>query len=191
MTNFHFVKSSYYARRYEQSVERGRASIELTRDFPFTRWYVSWSLVALGNKEEAWTLANEARALGGRQPTSEGHFGYVAGASGHVAEALDLLIELEGRSQRGYFPALSVAWTHLGLGEMEACLEQLQRALQKEPYLPPIVVSPACDPLRDRPEFWEIVRQIGQAYGLNSTFKTPRVAAISKARCASASKNSA
>ena len=162
MTNFHFVKNSYYARQYEQAVERGRAAIELTRDFPFTRWYVSWSLIALGNKEEAWTLANEARALGGRQPTSEGHFGYVAGASGHTAQAREVLSELEARSAHGYFPALSLAWTHLGLGQAEACLQRLRQALkQKEPYLPSIVVSPACDPLRARSEFAEIVRQIG------------------------------
>jgi hypothetical protein len=37
----------------------------LTRDFPYTRWYVAWSLVELGYKEEAWNLAVEARSLGG------------------------------------------------------------------------------------------------------------------------------
>jgi DNA-binding winged helix-turn-helix (wHTH) protein/tetratricopeptide (TPR) repeat protein len=162
MTNFHFVKNSYYARQYEQAVERGRAAIELTRDFPYTRWYVSWSLIELGNKEGAWSLANEARALGGRQPTTEGHFGYVAGASGHEAEAREVLRELEARSERGYFPALAIAWTHLGLGQTEACLARLRHAvLQKEPYLPSIAVSPACDPLRARSEFTEIMRQIG------------------------------
>jgi tetratricopeptide (TPR) repeat protein len=162
MTNFHLVKNSYYARQYEQAIEKGRAAIELTRDFPYTYWYVSWSLLALGNKEEAWNLANEGRALGGRQPTSEGHFGYVAGASGHVMEAREVLGELEARSERGYFPALAIAWTYLGSGQTEACLARLEQAVtQKEPYLPSIGVSPACDPLRDRSEFAEIVRRVG------------------------------
>jgi DNA-binding winged helix-turn-helix (wHTH) protein/Flp pilus assembly protein TadD len=167
MTNFHLVKNFYYARQYEQAVERGRAALELTRDFSYTRWYVSWSLIELGNKEEAWSLANEARALGGRQPTTEGHFGYVSGASGHETEAREVLRELEARSERGYFPALAIALTHLGLGQTEACLARLRQAvLQKESYLPSIVVSPACDPLRARSEFTEIVRQIGSVKGI-------------------------
>jgi DNA-binding winged helix-turn-helix (wHTH) protein/Flp pilus assembly protein TadD len=112
-TNFHLVKNSYYTRRFEQAVDSGRTAIELTRDFPYTRWYVAWSLVELGYKEEAWNLAVEARSLGGRQPLNEGHFGYVAAVCGHEAEAREVIREFEGHGQQGYLPSLPIAWTYL------------------------------------------------------------------------------
>jgi tetratricopeptide (TPR) repeat protein len=158
-TNFHLVKNCYYARRFDQAVESGRTAIELTRDFPYTRWYMARSLVELGNKEQAWNTAVEGRALGGRQPLSEGHFGYVAAACGHVAEAREVIRELEERGEREYSPGLAIAWVYLGLGEATACLKWLEHAFsQNEPYLPSIAVSPACDPIRHRPKFIALLK---------------------------------
>ena len=160
-TNFHLVKSCYYARRFDQAVDSGRTAIELTRDFPYTRWYVAWSLVQLGDKEGAWTAAVEARALGGRQPLNEGHFGYVAATCGYVAEAREVVRELEERGRREYSPGLPIAWVYLGLGESAACLEWLEHAFdQREPYLPSIAVSPACDPIRHRRRFIDLLKRM-------------------------------
>lgn len=160
-TNFHLVKNCYYARRFDQSVECGRTAIELTRDFPYTRWYMARSLVEVGNKEQAWNTAVEGRALGGRQPLSEGHFGYVAAACGHVAEARAVIRELEERGHREYSPGLAIAWVYLGLGETAPCFEWLEHAFsQGEPYLPSIAVSPACDPIRHRPQFIGLLKRM-------------------------------
>jgi DNA-binding winged helix-turn-helix (wHTH) protein len=160
-TNFHLVKNCYYARRFDQAVESGRAAIELVYDFPYTRWYVSRSLVELGAREEAWNTAVEGRSLGGRQPLNEGHFGYVAAACGYVAEAREVVRSLENRGQRAYSPGLAIAWAYLGLGEPVACLEWLERAFyQGEPYLPSIAVSPACDPIRHRPQFIDLLKRM-------------------------------
>lgn len=161
MTNFHLVKSCYYAQRFDEAVCNGRTALELTPDFPYTRWYMAWSLVQLGDKEGAWKVALEARSLGGRQPLNEGHYGYVAATCGCVAEARQVVRELEERGQREYSPGLPIAWVYLGLGESAACIEWLEHAFdQGEPYLPSIAVSPACDPIRDRPRFMDLVKRM-------------------------------
>ena len=161
MTNFQLVKNCYYARRFNQAVDNGRTAIELTPGFPYTQWYMAWSLVQLGDKEGAWNLAVQARSLGGRQPLNVGHFGYVAATCGYVAKARQVVRKLEERSQREYSPGLAIAWVYLGLGESGACLEWLEHAFnQREPYLPSIAVSPACDPIRHSPRFIDLLKRM-------------------------------
>lgn len=153
-TNFHLVKSCYYARRFDQAVVSGRTAIELTRDFPYTRWYMARSLVELGDKEGAWNTALEARSLGGRQPLNEGHFGY-------VAAACEVVRELKERGRREYSPGLAIAWTYLGLGQAVTCLKWSEQAFHHgEPYLPSIAVSPACDRIRHRPQFIDLLKRM-------------------------------
>jgi hypothetical protein len=58
-----------------------------------------WSLAALGRYEEAWNIASESRAFAAAHPFNLGQFGYVAGASGHAADASTVLEELKRRNQ--------------------------------------------------------------------------------------------
>jgi hypothetical protein len=103
-TNFHLVKNRYCARQFGEAIKDGRNVVELTRDFPYTRWYIAWALVELGNGEEAWNTAVEARSLGGRQPLNEGHFGYGAAACGQIGQAREVIRDLEERGRRQHSP---------------------------------------------------------------------------------------
>jgi hypothetical protein len=140
-------------------VESGRTAIELTRDFPYTRWYMAWALIAMGNWEEAWNTAVEARSLGARQPLNEGQFGYVAGACRQETQARNVIRDLEERGHREHSSGLAIGWAYLGLGEKAACLDWLLYAFERgEPYLPSIAVSPACDTIRHQPEFLDLLK---------------------------------
>jgi TolB-like protein/tetratricopeptide (TPR) repeat protein len=162
MTNFRLVQSLYYAGRYDEAVRTGRTAIELSRDFPYTHGYVAWSLVAQGTRDEAWAMAKEARGLGAAQPLSEGHFGYVAGVLGHGVEAHAVLEDLHGRRERGYCPALPIAWTYLGLGDTGRSLDWLETALaEREPYLGSIMVFPGYDHVRSQARFRDLVHRMG------------------------------
>jgi tetratricopeptide (TPR) repeat protein len=169
MTNFRAVQSLYYARRYEEALQRGRTAIELSRDFPYTQWYVALSLAALGRHADAWNMASEGKTSGVMQPLSLGQFGYVAGASGHSADAHALLDDLKGRRQRDYAPAVPIAWTHLGLGDFDLCLDWLETAVaEHEPYLGSIAVFPAYDPIRQQRRFTELADQVMRGAGRGS-----------------------
>ena len=122
MMNFRVVQCSYYARQYEAAVRCSRTAIELSPDFPYTYPYMAWSLLAMGAKDEAWSIAQRGRTLGRGQPLCEGQFGYVAGVLRRTAEAHDVIAELTARRQRSYSPALPIAWTCLGLGDLVSCL---------------------------------------------------------------------
>lgn len=71
-------------------------------------------------------MANAGRKLNDGLPLGEGYFGYLAGVLEHSVEARNVVGELVARREKGYGPALPVAWTYLGLGETSAALAKIQ-----------------------------------------------------------------
>ncbi|HEY6293605.1 MAG TPA: winged helix-turn-helix domain-containing protein [Terriglobia bacterium] len=161
MTNFRLVQANYYARRYDEAVRTGRIAVELAPDSPYTFFYLALALAATGLNDEAWSVANKGKQLNEGLPLGEGYFGYLAGLLGHTVEARGVITELEVRRQKGYTPALPIAWTCLGLGETAACLEWLETALaEREPFLGSAMVFPAYDAIRDQPRFRRLAREL-------------------------------
>ena len=69
--------------------------------------------------------------------------------------------ELEAHREKGYCPALPIAWTYLGLGETDAALEWLETALaERDPFLGSAMVFPGYDAIRDHPRFMRLTREL-------------------------------
>jgi TolB-like protein/Flp pilus assembly protein TadD len=161
MTNFRLVQANCYARRYDEAVRAGRIAIELTPDSPYTCFYLALSLAALSSNEEAWEMERMGRKLAGGMPLGEGYFGYLAGVLGHKAEAREVLEKLEAGRERGYVPALPIVWTYLGLGQTAEALHWLDKALaERDPFMGSLMVHPAYDRIRDRPEFRRLAHEL-------------------------------
>lgn len=161
MTNFRLLQANYYARRYDEAVRTGRIAIELTPDSPYTCFYLALSLAALGLKDEAWSTANKGSKLNDGLPLGEGYFGYIAGVLGHTLEARSVIRELEAQREKGYSPALPIAWTYLGLGETATALDWLETALaEQDPFLGSAMVFPAYDAIRDQARFLRLTREV-------------------------------
>jgi tetratricopeptide (TPR) repeat protein len=161
MTNYRVVQANYYARRYDEAVRTGRIAIELTPDSPYTFFYLALGLAATGLNDEAWDIASEGRKLNDGLPLGEGYFGYIAGALGHALEARGAIEGLKARRQREYGPALPIAWTYLGSGEMNMALDWLETALsEREPYLASVMVFPGYDAIRDQARFRRLVGEL-------------------------------
>jgi len=161
MTNFRLLQANYYGRRFEDAVRCGRLAIELTPDSPYTCFYLAFSLVALGFKDEAWVEASTARELNDGLPLGEGYFGFIAGMLGHTIEARGVIGELRARRVRGYSAALPIALTYLGLGESDPGFQWLETALEEgDPFMGSLMVFPAYDAIRDQPRFKRLVQQL-------------------------------
>ncbi len=120
MMNFRVVQAAYYARRYDAAIRSARTAIDLAPDFQSPCAYLASALLATGHREEAWTMTQKAKELGHGLPFCEGGFGYIAGTLGHTAEALNVISDLTARRDRCYGPALPIAWTWLGLGDVDS-----------------------------------------------------------------------
>jgi TolB-like protein len=161
MTNFRLLQANYYSRRYDEAVRSGRIAIELTPDSPYTYLYLALSLAAVGLKDEAWGMANTGKKLNDGLPLGEGYFGYVAGLLGHTVEAGSVAGELEARREKGYGPALPIAWTYLGLGDTAVGFEWLETALaERDPFLASAMVFPGYDAIRDQERFRRLAHQL-------------------------------
>jgi hypothetical protein len=133
----------------------------LTPDSPYTYFYLAISLAALGGNEEAWEIASMGRKLAGGMPLGEGYFGYLAGVLGQTVEAREVVEKLEAGREKGYVPALPIVWTYLGLAETAEALHWLGKALaERDPFLGSLMVFPAYDAIRDRPEFRRLAHEL-------------------------------
>jgi hypothetical protein len=84
--------------------------------------------------------------------------------------------ELEVRREKGYGPALPIAWTYLGLGETDAALDCLETALaEHDPFLGSAMVFPGYDAIRDQARFRRLAHQINfRPSGLPDHFRLVR-----------------
>ena len=80
---------------------------------------------------------------------------------GHTPEARRAIEELKARRQKDYSPALPIAWTYLGLGEIGSALECLETSFsERDPFLGSLLVFPADDTIRNQPKFKRLAEQL-------------------------------
>jgi hypothetical protein len=81
--------------------------------------------------------------------------------SGNSIEARALLDRLHATTPHAYVPASGFAWTHLGLGEVDAAFSWMDRAIdERDPMMIPIKTYPFLDPIRDDARFSALLRKM-------------------------------
>jgi adenylate cyclase len=149
------------ARDWDRALALARLVAELDPNSPWGHWLLGISLRGKGLAAEA--LAAHARAvdLSGGWPFLLGWFGLLLGASGKTTEAREVLARLHAARRTRYVPASSVAWVHLGLGEVDAAFEWLDRAIDEHDQLMmPIKSYAFFDPIRPDPRFAALLRKM-------------------------------
>jgi serine/threonine-protein kinase len=64
----------------------------------------------------------------------------------------------------GYVPPFSVAMVYIGLGDWDAALEWMDRAIEaRDPIIMPIKSFPFLDPIRDDPRFVALLAKMNLA----------------------------
>jgi tetratricopeptide (TPR) repeat protein len=118
----------------------------------------------LGRYDDAIVQLRRGLELVGELPSIFGALGHIYGLAGRHAEAkamMERLIELQPR--RSVSPTC-FALVHLGLGEREAALDQLERACSlRQLPITVINVHPVYDPLRSEPRFQALIERVGFA----------------------------
>ena len=166
--NFGLASTLYFRRDFPTAIEQLHATIDLDPGFPLARAVLAEIHVQQSRMEEALEVVD---------PILEGSFageisallGYVlasAGKDGAARERLEKLLRPgSGDYVSPYLPAL----VHLGLGDHDAALDELERALEaRSPTLLWLLHRPLFDPLRAEPRFEALLEKIaarGQAPG--------------------------
>jgi len=151
----------YLARQYEQSLARVRHAVELEPAHYLVRMVLGQVYLMMGRLDEGCRELRLAVELQGGPSLSLGWLGLALGLAGRKDDARAVLDTLTRTSAERYVMPTSFAWTHLGLGEIDAAFEWMDRAADEhDRWLATLVTYPFLDPLRSDPRFDALLRKI-------------------------------
>ena len=107
---------------------------------------------------EAIAELKKARELSGESPAMTMQLGYAYAMAGKIAEAKKMLAALARLARKRYVPSFYCVAIHTGLGDIPKALEYLKKARDERcDYLVYLPKEPAADPIRNTPEFAQLV----------------------------------
>ncbi len=118
--------AAFFAGDFDRAVTTANHILELDDRFPFAHEALGLVSEAKGNWHDAVRHYEAAADLSGRWPTILGYLGYAYARIGNATAARCLLSELE--QNPSYTPSFELAVIHLGLGDAETSLLDLNNA---------------------------------------------------------------
>ena len=158
-----FGWAHYFARKYDLAAAQGRKALQMDAHFAFAHWIIGLALAQDGDAAGAVESLERGVETSGGGLTFRAHLAYAYARAGRDADARGALAELEEAARRRrYVSAYYFAIARLGLGETDAALEQLERALEERAgFLAYLRVEPIFDPVRDEARFRQLVERVG------------------------------
>jgi TolB-like protein/tetratricopeptide (TPR) repeat protein len=148
-------------RRWDKALDQARMVLELEPKAYMAHLVTSVCYREQLKPEEAIAAQRLATELSGDSAAMLGWLGLILAIGGQSAEARTLLGRLHARAANGYVPPASVAWIHLGLGEIDDAFEWLDRAVDAHDQLiMPIKSYAILDPIRADPRFRTLLRKM-------------------------------
>jgi len=151
----------WLARHYDDAIKQAHLVLGIDPNYPFGHLLFGQIRCMEHKFDEAIPILRKAVELYRGAPVVMGWLGLALGQSGNVAEARPLLDRLHAIATQAYVPASDFAWTHLGLGEIDAAFTWMDRAIdERDPMMAPIKTYPFLDPLRGDPRFTALLRKM-------------------------------
>jgi tetratricopeptide (TPR) repeat protein len=148
----------YYARRYEEAVERFREVVEMDRNYSMAHFRLGLTYAQQSRFDEAIAELQVSAQLSGDRDVVAA-LGYVHGLKGDTAKAQAAFAEIKEREKAGFVSAYDKALINLGLGDREQATDWLEEAYKERSYwLIYMQVDPAIDPLRTSPRFADLLK---------------------------------
>jgi TolB-like protein/Tfp pilus assembly protein PilF len=149
-----------FDRRYERAVEEAQILLDLDANYWGGHFIIGVCRRYQGRSEEGVAAQRKAVDLFGGA-AMDGWLGLTLAASGQTAEARDILQRLHGMAKKVYVPPSSIAWIHLGLKEVDAAFEWLNRAVDEcDQFMMAIKSYAFMDPIRGDPRFAALLRKM-------------------------------
>ena len=182
--NAHLAWHHLHAGQYDPAIEACRKALELDSNHPTPHWYLGMAYEqkrdypkAIGEFQIAFVLSGGSPAppsslarayaiardtLAGGNPVYLAGLGHAYAAAGNVAEARNVLRELEELSKQRHVSPFERAVIHAGLGETEQAFAWLEKAYaERAGWLVYLQVEPRLAQLRSDPRFGSLARRVG------------------------------
>jgi tetratricopeptide (TPR) repeat protein len=157
------AQAYYWARRYDEALERYRRSIEIDSAHPGVYVGVGVVYEQKGMYKEAIEAFQKAIDSTERTSSLLGLLGHAYAVSGNKAQGLKILDELKQMEKEKYVSPYDLAVIYTGLGEKDQAIEQLSRAYdQRAGWVIMLKTEPMFDPLRSDLRFAALLRRLDQ-----------------------------
>ncbi|HWZ85386.1 MAG TPA: protein kinase [Thermoanaerobaculia bacterium] len=134
----------YFSGRFQEAVTGFRRAVNVNPNAVYALWALGLACRATGDHEEGIAALETLVSLTDRKMTwALAVLGGNLASAGRVEEARALAAELEARSAREYVPPLHLAFIRAPLGETDATLTLLERALEERNTLLWVWTGPA------------------------------------------------
>jgi tetratricopeptide (TPR) repeat protein len=152
---------SYFARQYDDALERLQKVLELDPKFPVPYWGIGMCYEEEKKYPEALTQFLKGIELSGRGANGIASLAHAYGLAGQDAEARKILVELKGRSKTEYVSSYQFAVIYLGLRQNDRAIAALEDAYREHStLLGYLKMDPRFDPVRSDPHFQNLLNRI-------------------------------
>jgi TolB-like protein/tetratricopeptide (TPR) repeat protein len=148
-------------RCYDKAMDQARLLLELDPNSPWAYFIMGVAYREQRMFDDSIAAHRRAVELSGGFAMNLGWLGLSLAVAGKADEARTLLDRLHKMSTQAYVPPTSIAWIHLGLGEVDAAFEWLDRAIDaRDQLMMPIKSYAFFDPIRTDPRFHALLRKM-------------------------------
>jgi len=150
----------YYARKYDETIEACRKTLEMDPNFPPAHVFLSWAYVQKGQMKEAVEERERALVLDGMDQQKATGFSR-AYARGGLSGARQWALEQMRPGGSEYVTPYGAAVLCAGLGERDQAFHWLEESYRRhDASLRWIKVDPKLDPLRSDPRFNNLLTRL-------------------------------
>ena len=155
------LSHSYLSRRFDQTIEQCRKTIELAPNVGTPHALLGLALSQEGRFAEAIVAGEDGARLSG-SPSHLAMLGYVYAKAGNRNKAKKVIERLMEQSKQRYVCSFDMASIYAGLGDLDQALQWLEKAYnERSDCLPWAGVDLRLDPLRGDPRFQDLLGRIG------------------------------
>src|SRR5271157_39253 len=150
----------YYARKYDETIDACRKTLEMDTNFPPAHVFLSWAYVQKGLEKEAVEERERALVLQGMDKEKAAGFSR-AYARGGLSAARRWALEQMGPQGSEYVTPYGAAVLCAGLRERDQAFYWLEESIRRhDTGLRWIKVDPKLDPLRSDPRFDSLLHRL-------------------------------
>ena len=149
------------AGRTEEALAEAQRALALDASYPRLHTVFGWACLTLGRTAEGLAALARAVELLPESTIFRAQLGQALGMTGQEARARAILSELEALARTQYVAPYYLAHVHTGLGERDAAMDCLERALEdRSGAIYGIKGSYLFSSLRDHPRFQALLRRM-------------------------------
>jgi tetratricopeptide (TPR) repeat protein len=158
----HLAWHHYMARGFDDALTQAERVIRMEPSFHWGHFFAGWALERLERTDEAISTLREAVRCSSNSPVMLAGLGHALAVARDRREALRVIGELRRlRGKKGMF-AYEIGIIHAGLGERDAALEWLTRAVrERSGWVAYVSVDPRLDNLRSDSAFTRLAIDAG------------------------------